>query len=160
MLNCWISHTIKSFSEKCFNAGVQTHQTYWRHPTVGYCISHITFLYKWPKANWYEAKTIFAFYKIWKTFPNGGFSSPDSATASIGTFCSYAMKPKTEKMANPATKLVPLFRQHSMMQSLQTHTATAQMQKYSPLFRPSLDSQHWTTVDWSTEKRLFHVKVI
>jgi hypothetical protein len=29
------------------------------------------------------------------------------------------MKPRTEKMANPATKLVPLFRQQSMMQSLQ-----------------------------------------
>uniref|UniRef100_A0A0E9RSI1 Uncharacterized protein n=1 Tax=Anguilla anguilla TaxID=7936 RepID=A0A0E9RSI1_ANGAN len=28
------------------------------------------------------------------------------------------MNPNTEKMANPATKLVPLFRQHSMIQSL------------------------------------------
>jgi hypothetical protein len=28
------------------------------------------------------------------------------------------MKPRTEKMANPATKLVPLFRQQSIMQSL------------------------------------------
>lgn len=30
------------------------------------------------------------------------------------------MKPSTEKMAKPATKLVPLFRQHSMMQSLRS----------------------------------------
>lgn len=43
---------------------------------------------------------------------------PDSATSAIGTPCSYAMKPRTEKMAKPATKLVPLFRQQSMMQSL------------------------------------------
>lgn len=43
---------------------------------------------------------------------------PDSATSAMGTPCSYAMKPRTEKMANPATKLVPLFRQQSMMQSL------------------------------------------
>lgn len=28
------------------------------------------------------------------------------------------MKPSTEKIAKPAKKLVPLFRQHSMMQSL------------------------------------------
>ena len=45
--------------------------------------------------------------------------SPDSATASMGTPCSKAMKPSTEKMAKPATKLVPLFRQHSMRQSLE-----------------------------------------
>lgn len=43
---------------------------------------------------------------------------PDSATSAIGTPCSYAMKPRTEKMANPATKLVPLLRQQSMIQSL------------------------------------------
>lgn len=36
----------------------------------------------------------------------------------MGTPCSYAMKPRTEKMAKPATKLVPLLRQQSMMQSL------------------------------------------
>lgn len=43
---------------------------------------------------------------------------PDSATSAMGTPCSYAMKPRTEKMAKPATKLVPLLRQQSMMQSL------------------------------------------
>lgn len=32
------------------------------------------------------------------------------------------MKPSTEKIAKPATKLVPLFRQHSMMQSLRRKT--------------------------------------
>lgn len=44
---------------------------------------------------------------------------PDSATSEIGTPCSRAMKPSTEKMAKPATKLVALFREQSMMQSLQ-----------------------------------------
>lgn len=43
---------------------------------------------------------------------------PDSATSAMGTPCSYAMKPRTEKIAKPATKLVPLFRQQSRMQSL------------------------------------------
>lgn len=44
---------------------------------------------------------------------------PDSATCEIGTPCSRAMKPSTEKMAKPATKLVALFRKQSTMQSLQ-----------------------------------------
>lgn len=44
---------------------------------------------------------------------------PDSATSEIGTPCSRAMKPSTEKMAKPATKLVALFREQSMIQSLQ-----------------------------------------
>lgn len=35
-------------------------------------------------------------------------------------FCSYAMKPSAEKMAKPATKLVPLFRRHKYRQSLKT----------------------------------------
>lgn len=42
----------------------------------------------------------------------------------MGTFCSYAMKPKIEKMAKPATKLVPLFRKHRDTQSLQTGGTT------------------------------------
>lgn len=50
--------------------------------------------------------------------------SPDSATSDMGTFCSYAMKPKIEKMAKPATKLVPLFRKHRDTQSLQTGGTT------------------------------------
>ena len=37
---------------------------------------------------------------------------PDSATMEISTPCSYAMKPSTEKMAKPATKLVRLFNRH------------------------------------------------
>jgi len=40
------------------------------------------------------------------------FKLPDSATIEISTPCSKAMKPKTEKMAKPATKLVPLFSRH------------------------------------------------
>lgn len=52
-------------------------------------------------------------------FPHpGSVDLPDSATSAIGTPCSYAMKPRTEKMAKPATKLVPLFRQQSIIQSL------------------------------------------
>lgn len=43
---------------------------------------------------------------------------PDSATSEIGTFCSKDMKPRIEKIANPATKLVPLFRKHKATQSL------------------------------------------
>lgn len=44
--------------------------------------------------------------------------SPDSATSEIGTPCSSAIKPKMEKIAKPATKLVPLFRKQRAMQSL------------------------------------------
>ena len=32
---------------------------------------------------------------------------PEAATSLIGLFCSLAMKPITEKMANPEKKLVP-----------------------------------------------------
>lgn len=45
---------------------------------------------------------------------------PDSATSAMGTPCSCAMNPNTEKTANPATKLVALFNKHSNRQSLQT----------------------------------------
>lgn len=38
---------------------------------------------------------------------------PDSATSAMGTPCSWAMNPNTEKTANPATILVPLFNKHS-----------------------------------------------
>lgn len=44
--------------------------------------------------------------------------SPDSATSEMGTPCSWDMKPRMEKMANPATKLVPLLRKQRAMQSL------------------------------------------
>lgn len=44
--------------------------------------------------------------------------SPDSATSEIGTPCSCAIKPRMEKMAKPATKLVPLFKKQRAMQSL------------------------------------------
>ena len=43
---------------------------------------------------------------------------PDSATSEMGTPCSWDMKPRMEKMANPATKLVPLLRKQSAMLSL------------------------------------------
>lgn len=43
---------------------------------------------------------------------------PDSATSAIATPCSLAMNPSTEKMANPATKLVRLFNRHRAMESL------------------------------------------
>lgn len=46
-------------------------------------------------------------------------ASPDSATSEMGTFCSKDMKPRMEKIAKPATKLVPLFRKHNDRQSLQ-----------------------------------------
>lgn len=45
-------------------------------------------------------------------------SLPDLATASTGTPCFSAMNPSTEKMTNPPYKLVPLFTQANMMQSL------------------------------------------
>lgn len=38
----------------------------------------------------------------------------------MGKFCSYDMKPRMEKMAKPATKLVPLFRKQRDRQSLKT----------------------------------------
>lgn len=44
--------------------------------------------------------------------------SPDSATSDIGTPCSCDIKPKMEKIAKPATKLVPLLRKQRAMQSL------------------------------------------
>lgn len=43
---------------------------------------------------------------------------PDSATSDISTPCSFAINPSTEKMANPATKLVRLFNRHRAMESL------------------------------------------
>lgn len=53
-------------------------------------------------------------------------NSPDSATSAIGTPCSFAMKPRMEKMAKPATKLVPLLRKQRATQSLgEAGTASA-----------------------------------
>ena len=43
---------------------------------------------------------------------------PDSATSAMSTPCSCAMKPRMEKIAKPDTKLVPLFRHPSSIQSL------------------------------------------
>ena len=43
---------------------------------------------------------------------------PDSATSLIATRCSVAMKPSTEKMANPAYRLVQLLITVSTMQFL------------------------------------------
>lgn len=43
---------------------------------------------------------------------------PDSATSAMSTPCSCAMKPRTENIAKPDTKLVPLFRPPSSKQSL------------------------------------------
>lgn len=50
----------------------------------------------------------------------GPFGSlPSSATFSIGTFNSCAIKPMTEKMTNPANILVALFVHVTMIVSLQ-----------------------------------------
>lgn len=43
---------------------------------------------------------------------------PDSATSAMSTPCSCAMKPRTENIAKPDTKLVPLLRPPSSRQSL------------------------------------------
>lgn len=50
------------------------------------------------------------------------FYLPDSVTADMFTPCSFAIKPSTEKMAKPATKLVKLFNRHSAIESLQRNT--------------------------------------
>lgn len=55
---------------------------------------------------------------------------PDSATSEIGTFCSKDMNPRIEKIANPATKLVPLFRKHKAMQSLWVKKKTSKLTRY------------------------------
>lgn len=59
---------------------------------------------------------------IYSSIYNRTFSifSPESATFDMSVFCSYAMNPSAEKMAKPATKLVPLFRRHKYTQSLKT----------------------------------------
>jgi len=49
---------------------------------------------------------------------------PDSATVLMSTPCSLAMKPSTEKMANPAYKLVQLLMQEITIQSLYTNNTT------------------------------------
>lgn len=43
---------------------------------------------------------------------------PEAATSEMGNPCSYDMKPKTEKIANPATKLDPPFTKHRTKVSL------------------------------------------
>lgn len=43
---------------------------------------------------------------------------PEAATSDIGSPCSYDIKPKTEKIANPATKLDPPFTKHRINVSL------------------------------------------
>lgn len=47
---------------------------------------------------------------------------PDSATSEMGTPCSWAMNPNTEKTANPATILVQLFNAHRYRLLLKKHT--------------------------------------
>lgn len=46
---------------------------------------------------------------------------PDWATLDMSMPCSSAMKPSTEKMANPARKLVLLFSRQRRKESLQGH---------------------------------------
>lgn len=48
--------------------------------------------------------------------------SPDWATVDMSMPCSSAMKPNTEKMAKPATKLVLLFRRQRRKESLKGQT--------------------------------------
>lgn len=43
---------------------------------------------------------------------------PEAATSEMGSPCSYDMKPKTEKIANPATKLDPPLTKHRTKVSL------------------------------------------
>ena len=43
---------------------------------------------------------------------------PDSATVEIGTPCSCAMNPRTEKTTKPAKRLVPLLQTAMYVQSL------------------------------------------
>ena len=57
---------------------------------------------------------------------------PDSATSEMGTPCSWDMKPRMEKMANPATKLVPLLRKQSAMLSLRAGRGREQMVSGAP----------------------------
>lgn len=45
---------------------------------------------------------------------------PESATTEMSTSSSLAMKPRTEKTAKPAKKLVKLFNRHRKKVSLQT----------------------------------------
>lgn len=43
---------------------------------------------------------------------------PEAATSEMGSPCSYDIKPRTEKIANPATKLDPPFTKHRTKVSL------------------------------------------
>lgn len=43
---------------------------------------------------------------------------PEAATSDIGSPCSYDINPRTEKIANPATKLDPPFTKHRTNVSL------------------------------------------
>lgn len=62
--------------------------------------------------------TFFNRRELWRT------TAPDSATNSIGISCWCDIKPRAEKTANPATKLVQLLRTHSHRLSLQADTQT------------------------------------
>lgn len=59
--------------------------------------------------------------------------SPSSATCSMGTFSSCAMKPMTEKMTNPANILVALFVHVTMTVSLQGNKRKKQMDRLNKL---------------------------
>lgn len=52
---------------------------------------------------------------------------PVAATSDIGSPCSYDIKPKTEKIANPATKLDPPFNRHRTNVSLRKQKDIQQM---------------------------------
>ena len=63
------------------------------------------------------------FSQLWQQCPPSLLPSPwplvpDSATSAMSTPCSCAMKPRTENIAKPDTKLVPLLRPPSSKQSL------------------------------------------
>lgn len=47
---------------------------------------------------------------------------PEAATSEMGSPCSYDIKPKTEKIANPATKLDPPLTKHRTKVSLREQT--------------------------------------
>lgn len=74
-----------------------------------------------------KVQTFFCFFFvcfIWQQRPPSLLPSPwetlvpDSATSAMSTPCSCAMKPRTENIAKPDTKLVPLLRPPSSKQSL------------------------------------------
>lgn len=165
MLNCWISHTIKSFSEKCFNAGVQTHQTYCRHPTVGYCISLIHILLfcinelklisMGPKQDFFAFKKIYIWKKIFFIIIKKYFQREVLAHLTLPL---PLLAHSVHMPWSPRRRRWQILPQNSCHCSDSTAWCspckhTQQLHKCKSI-HPSLDSQHWSTVGWSTEKRL------